>query len=404
VRAVRCDHRASQAEVEAALQRATAPLSRSWDRLEGARRIAIKANVVLEPERIRCVDGRRQELVDDTVLRALLKQLRERTRAELTLVDSTYHPEGPRASYDIHFLPLLEELGVRYVECTHRDLEWYDVPGGGRLFRRYQLNPSFREADAMVSVATLKSHAFMGVTLSTKNLFGLCPVHPANRPRQYFHHLVRLPYVLADLGRTLNPCLNVIDGLVGQTGREWGGDARVADLLVAGDQCIATDACAATLMGHDPGADWGTPPFRRDRNTLRVAAEGGFGTTDLREIDFDSEVGPHTEAFDSDATDPSEMVASWRRTTCEQGLYYADHRDELMSRYPNEYVFLQGGEVVWHGPAHPTNVSRRQLAGARKDSALWLKYLDPEDREAERFEVYARELDRAPEEPALVTA
>jgi hypothetical protein len=43
-------------------------------------------------------------------------------------------------------------------------------------------------------------------------------------------------------------------------------------------------------MGHDPQADWLTPPFYRDRNTLLVAAEGGFGTVDLDVIDFLSEV------------------------------------------------------------------------------------------------------------------
>jgi hypothetical protein len=43
-------------------------------------------------------------------------------------------------------------------------------------------------------------------------------------------------------------------------------------------------------MGHDPQGDWLTPPFHRDRNALLVAAECGFGTVDLDEIDFHSEV------------------------------------------------------------------------------------------------------------------
>ena len=103
--------------------------------------------------------------------------------------------------------------------------------------------------------------------------------------RTYFHHAIRLSYVLPDLARITNPCLNIIDALTGQWGREWNGEGRVCDALIAGDQIVATDTVGATLMGHDPTSDWPTPPFRRDRNHLRVAAEGGFGTVDLSQID-----------------------------------------------------------------------------------------------------------------------
>ena len=56
------------------------------------------------------------------------------------------------------------------------------------------------------------------MTLCLKNLFGLMPIQPAGRPRHYYHHLVRMPYMLADLGRIYNPALNILDGLVTQAG------------------------------------------------------------------------------------------------------------------------------------------------------------------------------------------
>ena len=99
-----------------------------------------------------------------------------------------------------------------------------------------------------------------------------------------------MPYMLADLGRIFDPVLNVIDGLIAQAGQEWGngleeGPVRIANTIVAGNQTIATDACAAYLMGHDPTSDWLTPPFLRDRNALLAASEAGFGTVDLSSID-----------------------------------------------------------------------------------------------------------------------
>jgi len=72
------------------------------------------------------------------------------------------------------------------------------------------------DADAFVSVQKLKNHAFMGVTLCLKNLFGLMPTEPHGRTRAYYHHLVRMPYMLADIGRIFDPTLNIIDGLISQ--------------------------------------------------------------------------------------------------------------------------------------------------------------------------------------------
>jgi hypothetical protein len=268
----------------------------------------------------------------------------------------------------------------------------FEVPDKKGIFQRYILSSCLEGAE-VVSVAKLKNHAYAGVTLCMKNLFGLPPISPPEgRTRSYFHHLIRLPYVLADLGTILDPCLNILDALIGQRGREWGGEGRICNTLIAGDQVTATDACAASLMGHDPASDWPEPPFRRDRNHLLIAATRGFGTVDLEEIDFESEIASPMADFDSVRIDPPETVRSWRFTACEQGLYYRDHAAELVDRYRGQFVFLQDEEVVWHGPNPSRLESRRILAGQKKDRALWLKLVDPEEREGENFSVYENNL------------
>src|SRR5574337_199628 len=49
------------------------------------------------------------------------------------------------------------------------------VPGGGLMFRAYDLNPVYTDCDVYVSLAKLKEHATAGVTLSMKNSFGITP-------------------------------------------------------------------------------------------------------------------------------------------------------------------------------------------------------------------------------------
>ena len=232
----------------------------------------------------------------------------------------------------------------------------------------------------------------MGVTLCLKNLFGLPPMPPLGRARVYFHHIMRLPYVLADLGQIVDPALNIIDGLIGQSDREWGGEGRIADTLVAGDQVIATDVCGAYLMGFDPLADWPNQPFVRDRSALRVAHEAGYGTVNLSRIDFQSEVQGPVASFRTVEPDTLETVAAWRRSTCEQALHYRDHQRQFVARYAGQFILLQDGEVKWRDVQSELAYSRRELAGVNKQSALWLKYVDPEEAEGEHFEVYEKEL------------
>lgn len=397
VRAVRCDHTADDETVYRSLVRATEPLDEAWARLSRAKRITIKFNQAWDPARLVMFQGRYQEHVDPAVARAVLRLLRERTSAELRCVEIATMIRGredlsfQRAMTLSH---VLAEFGIETINGNTAPHRICPVPGGGSMFSQYQLPECVVDTDAFVTVQKIKNHKFMGVTLGLKNLFGLPPYDPYGRPRQYFHHLVRLPYVLVDLGRIIDPALTILDGLTCQSGAEWGGRGLVGDTLVAGDQVIATDAVATHLMGHDPLGDWPAQPFIRDRNALRLAHESGFGTASLDEIDWQSEVTAPIGTFLTDVTDPPDRVRAWRRSTCEQALHYRDHRDAFLERYAGLWVLIQNGDVVWSSDTPALPASRRILAAGEEDAALWFKYVDPEEAEGEHFIVYERELAR----------
>ena len=399
VRAAHCDYRAEEDQIYEALKRATDPLTETWDRLAKAKRIGIKFNHdQLIKQWIR-YEGQLQQLVSEKLARAFLRLMRERTDAELVSPDVSFYKmyDGTDPEETGTLIPIFREFGVEFIDGTLPPYKTYPVPGGGQMFSQYLLPQRAMEVDEFISVGKMKNHGFMGITLSLKNLFGLMPGEPEGNTRTYYHHLVRMPYMLADMGRLFNPALCIVDGLVGQAGMEWGngddkGPGRVANTLVAGNHTIATDACTAHLMGHDPQSDWLTPPFHRDRNSLLVAAEAGFGTVDLNEIDFESEVTRPLNEFFSHITDSQELVLSWRRTTCEQALYYRDNRQKLLDEYAGEYILLQEGEVRWHDKVSDLQESRRVLAGDKPEQAMWLKYVDPEEAEGEHFEVYEKAL------------
>jgi uncharacterized protein (DUF362 family) len=400
VRALHCDHTVSDEEVYETLKRATAPLTKSWDRLRAAKSIAIKFNQDFATKHMPYFEGMRQQLVSDKVGRAVVRLLRENTDAELFFTDtSVFHKEDHTDTVDsTQMASLMNELAVPYVNANMPPLSTYLVPGGGQMFRQYVMPDRIMQADEVVDVQRMKNHAFMGITLTLKNLFGLMPMRePEGRARHYFHHLVRMPYMLADIGRLFDPALNIIDGLVAQAGGEWSSTGqevpRITDVLIAGDHPVSTDAVGAYLMGHDPTSDWLTEPFHRDRNSLLVAAEGGYGTVNLDEIDWSSEVEPQPEGvFFAANTDSAAQVISWRKTTSEQALYYRDHMREFVDKYAGEYILLQMNEVKFHSESSYLNVSRRELAGDHPEQGMFMKYVDPNEAEGECFDVYERAL------------
>jgi hypothetical protein len=93
-------------------------------------------------------------------------------------------------------------------------------------------------------------------------------------------------------------------------------------------------------------------------------------------------------------SDPPERNASLRRTACEQGLFYQERRGQFLDRYAGRFIYLQEGEVVWSGDDASEAAPVHKLSGQKPDHAVWLKLVDPTEREGEQYRVYQQLLAR----------
>jgi len=198
------------------------------------------------------------------------------------------------------------------------------VPHGGYIFPAFDLNHSYEDCDVFVSLAKLKEHATAGITLSMKNCFGITPAtiygtgagadEPSDMPkggRDMIHagHRqpsksapsekdptsprdggYRVPRVVVDLVAARPIDLSIVEGVKTMVGAEgpWIHESVAAvnpGVIVAGTNPVATDAVCMAVMGYDPMADRGTPPFEGCDNTLRLAEAVGIGTRDLSRIE-----------------------------------------------------------------------------------------------------------------------
>jgi len=102
----------------------------------------------------------------------------------------------------------------------------------------------------IVSAAKMKTHGDTTVTLGLKNMFGLLP----NRFKGKYH-LKGIDKVIVDINSVLRPALVLIDGFVAMEGYgPVSGDPVRMDLVLAGEDPVATDATAARVMGFDPNS------------------------------------------------------------------------------------------------------------------------------------------------------
>jgi len=388
---VRCEHSASDEEVRQAVWRAIDLVGGLDQHFASRNKIVIKANMteVGQPRYL----GRIFTLTDAHVIAGVVSWLRRASpRAEIVILGNFY-PGWPvqAAIEDLGYAKFLAECDVKVVDGDKGALTDFAVPGGGIMFSRYRLPAILAEADAIVSVAHMKSHVAAGVTLTLKNLFGWPPMQLYGRPRRYLHAPVRLPRVLADLGLILRPSLCVIDGLVAANRSEWGGDPLRMDCILAGDNAVATDATGARLMGIDPEAEYPSFPYMFDSNTLLQAARAGLGPVSADQIEVVGDpVEPLMKRFHVDRRRSAGLVHAVRRDTCMQALLYRERHEEFLADYGGRYIGLVDGQVIFNEPDLSEMRSRGRMMSGQPERAFFLKYVEPADSDLEHYEVYER--------------
>ena len=106
----------TEEEIYQTLRKITDPLTRSWSKIEKAKKVVIKFNMMKLPDRIEYFRGRRRELVDDAVCRAILRLIKEHTMAQLIATDTNPYNNGNLMPEQFNYLHLLKEFDVQFVD------------------------------------------------------------------------------------------------------------------------------------------------------------------------------------------------------------------------------------------------------------------------------------------------
>ena len=129
------------------------------------------------------------------------------------------------------------------------------------------LPETLTQVDWIVSMPKMKTHHWVGVTLSMKNLFGVMPGFYYGWPKNLLHHM-GIENSILDINATVKPHLAIVDGIVGMEGDgPIMGDPRPVGALILGRSLPAVDATCARVMG-----------IRPERISYLAEAHGWLGT------------------------------------------------------------------------------------------------------------------------------
>jgi len=221
-------------------------------------------------------------------VRGILEFLRPHYKKEIIIAEAAATREGTMAGYEHYgYQDLVKKYKVRLVDMNLGDYEYrYTIGANNAPVPIRICSPMLDPNLYIISAAIMKTHGYVSVTLSLKNILLGAPINdykstqsdkfqmhqgPHGEPNDVIH------FNMFHMAQEVYPDLAVIDGFTGMEGdgpsRGTPVDSRIA---VSSVDPLAADVLSARLMGFD------------SRKILYLSAmtEAGMGQGNLEKINL----------------------------------------------------------------------------------------------------------------------
>lgn len=275
------------AKIKAAVKKAVELAIGSPDTIiKPGQKVLIKPNLAFQapPESFAVVDPR--------MIEAVVSYFKENSQAgEIWVGDNPslgMHVGRAKPAFSVSGMEEAAKRGgadkVIYFDET--DVVEVEIPEA-KVFKKAAIFKPVLDADVIINLPKMKVHIAGMVTLGLKNWNGIIPnVHPS--AQQQAAHRIDLGQKMADLYRTVQADLTIVDGIIGMEGQgPHAGVPIEMNVVVAGADTVATDAVTAYLMGFEP----------MEVPAIRCAGNEGLGVIDLKKINIVGETADSVRKF-----------------------------------------------------------------------------------------------------------
>jgi uncharacterized protein (DUF362 family) len=146
----------------------------------------------------------------------------------------------------------LDQAELKFADLNYEDVTWVKNRGKMSRLSGFWFPNTVAQADYVVSLPKLKTHHWVGMTASLKNMYGTLPGIKYGWPKNVLHH-AGIHETVIDINRSLPPALAIVDGIVCMEGDgPIMGTAKPLGLIGVGANLAALDATLARVIGLEP--------------------------------------------------------------------------------------------------------------------------------------------------------
>lgn len=146
----------------------------------------------------------------------------------------------------------LDSASLPFADLNYEEVCWTKNRGRKSKLAGFYFPQSVCEADLLVSMPKMKTHHWVGVTASMKNLYGIIPGIKYGWPKNVLHHN-GIPQTVIDINASAPRTAAIIDGIDCMEGDgPILGSKKHMGLILVGQNLPALDATTARIMGMRP--------------------------------------------------------------------------------------------------------------------------------------------------------
>ena len=225
---------------------------KAMDALSIAQDMRPDLKVVIKPNLVMAKGPEFPATTHPLVIKAVVRWLREHGVSHITLAESSgglYNAEHMKNVYQVCGMKQLAPDVTLNMDFSAQTINCRE----GFANHSFHLITPILNADYIINICKLKTHAMTGYSGGIKNLFGTIP--GLEKPQMHYRwpEIRDFSRMLLELAQTVNPQLTIIDAIDAMEGNgPTGGTSHPLHLLLVARDFYTQDYFAAGLMKLDP--------------------------------------------------------------------------------------------------------------------------------------------------------
>ncbi len=207
--------------------------------------------ILLKPNLLNKATPEKAVTTHPAIFEAVIQILQEQNFKNLYYGDSPGNPAPPeKIAQGCGLKHVADEYGVPFGDFTHG--KTCNFPEGN-FSKQFEISNGTLEADAIINLPKMKTHALMRITGAVKNILGCVYGFNKGMSHAKFPDPDSFGKMLVDLSLYLKPKLHILDGIMAMEGNgPFAGNPVNMNVILISTDPVALDTVFCNLIDLDP--------------------------------------------------------------------------------------------------------------------------------------------------------